>query len=184
MAQPPARFAAAITAALLGGCAAGEAYNFADMPVAMRGVATSGTVAIAIHDTRQVAPGGVPATGMRDALARALKERGAILLPVAPLPGETNTAARARLVETRAQRQVLVTLRDWRADKSMMSTDLHYDVTVAVFDRAGDQLAHHSLRGRDELGNLGLSPNEAIAKAMAKKLDALFEDSRISGALR
>lgn len=181
----PRTVLAAIATSLLCGCAANEAYNFAEMPVAMRGVMISGTVAIAVHDTRrQVPSGGVPATEMRDALARALKERGAVLLPVTSPPGEANSAARARLLETKAQRQVLVTLREWKADKSMMDTNLHYDVTVAVFDQAGNQLAHHSLKGKDELGNLGLSPNEATAKAMAGKLDALFEDWRITGALR
>ena len=199
----------AIVAALLGGCAAGGTYNYAEVPVAMQGVATTGTIAIAVHDTRpyvvsggkkpafvglarggygnpfdvNTESGGPLAIEMRDALARALKARGATVMPVAVTFTDTNTAVRAKLLETRAQRQVLVTLREWKTD-TMMSTDLHYDTTIAVFDQSGNQLAHHSLKGKDELGSLGLSPKEGISRATARKLDAMFDDSRIAGALK
>jgi hypothetical protein len=36
----------------------------------------------------------------------------------------------------------------------------------------------------DNLGNLGLSPNEGIAKASARKLDQLFEDEKVIAALK
>ena len=199
----------AIVAVLLGGCAVGGTYNYAEAPVAMQGVSTTGTIAIAVHDTRpyvvsggkqptfvglarggygnpfdvNTESGGPLATEMRDALARALKSRGATVIPVAVTFADTNTAARGKLVETKAQRQVLVTLREWKTD-TMMSTALHYDTTVAVFDQSGNQLAHHSLKGKDELGSLGMSPSEGISKATARKLDSLFDDSRIAGALK
>ena len=202
-------FAAASVAVLLGGCAVGGTYNYAEMPIAMQGVSTTGTVAIAVHDTRpyvisggkqptfvglarggygnpfdvNTESGGPLAIEIRDALARALKARGATAIPVAVPFADTNTAARARLLETKAQRQILLTLREWKTD-TMMSTDLHYDTTLAVFDQAGNQLAHHSLKGMDPLGSLGLSPKEGISKATARKLDALFDDSRIAGALK
>lgn len=202
-------FAIAGAALLLGSCALGGTYNYAEMPIAMQGVSTTGTIAIGVHDTRpyvvsggkqptfvglarggygnpfdvNTESGGPLAIEIRDALARALRARGATVIPVAVPHGDTNTAARARLLETRAQRQVLLTLREWKTD-TMMSTDLHYDTTLAVFDKDGNQLAHHSLKGMDPLGSLGLSPKEGISKATARKLDSMFEDSRIAGALR
>ena len=202
-------FAIAGAALLLGACAVGGTYNYADMPIAMQGVSTTGTIAIAVHDTRPYVlsgnkqpgfvglarggygnpfdvateSGGPLAIEIRDALARALKARGATPMAVAIPHSDTNTAARAKLLETRAQRQVLLTLREWKTD-TMMSTDLHYDTTLSVYDQSGNQLAHHSLKGMDALGNLGLSPKEGISKATAKKLDSLFDDSRIAGALR
>lgn len=202
-------FAIAIAAVSLGGCAVGGTYNYAEMPIAMQGVATTGTVAIAVHDTRpyvlsgnkqptfvglarggygnpfdvNTETGGTLATEMRDALARALKARGATAVPVVVAHGDSATSARERLMATKAQRLVLVTLREWKTD-TMYRTDLHYDTTVVVYDQNGNQLAHHSLRGMDELGALGLSPKEGISKATARKLDSLFDDSRIAGALK
>jgi hypothetical protein len=202
-------FAIATVAVMLGGCAVGGTYNYAEMPIAMAGVSTTGTVAIGVHDMRpyvasgnkqptfvglarggygnpfdvNTESGGPLAIEIRDALARALKARGATPVAVAIPHSDTNAAARAKLLGTRAQRHVLLTLREWKTD-TMMSTDLHYDTTVAVYDQSGNQLAHHSLKGADTLGSLGLSPKEGISKATAKKLDSLFEDSRIAGALK
>ncbi|MEO7741403.1 MAG: hypothetical protein ABIR98_00520 [Usitatibacter sp.] len=209
MTQPRTGFAVAIAAALLGGCAAGGTYNYAEMPVAMQGVSTAGTVAIAVHDTRpyvvsgskppsfvglmrggygnpfdvNTQSGGTLAVEMRDALAKALRARGATPIPVVVTHEDSARAARERLMATKAQRSLLLTLREWKTD-TMLSTDFHYDTTVAVYDQAGNQLAHHSLKGMDPLGGLGLSPKEGISRATARKLDALFDDSRVAGALR
>ncbi len=206
MRKAPNGFALAVAAALLGACTAAGTYNYAEMPVAMQGVSTSGTIAIAVHDLRpyvvsggkqptfvgfaragygtpsdvNTESGGPFAIEIRDALARALKARGATTVPVTVPFADTNAAARARLLQTRAQRQVLLTLREWKTD-TLMSTDLHYDTTVAVYDQAGNQVAHHSLKGMDELGR---TANEDISRATARKLDALFDDSRIAGALK
>lgn len=202
-------FSVPIAAALLGGCAVGGTYNYAEMPITMQGVSTTGTVAIAVHDTRpyvisggkqpsfvglarggygnpfdvNTESGGPLAIEIRDALAKALKARGATPMPVVVAHGDSSTSVRERLMATKAQRAVLVTLREWKTD-TMMSTDLHYDTTVAVYDQSGGQLAHHSLKGMDALGSLGLSPKEGISKATARKLDALFDDGRIAGALK
>ena len=52
MTKPRTGFAAVAVAALLGGCAVGGTYNYSEMPIAMQGISTTGTVAIAVHDTR------------------------------------------------------------------------------------------------------------------------------------
>jgi hypothetical protein len=78
---------------------------------------------------------------------------------------------------------VLVTLKEWKSD-TMMSTDLHYDVTLQVFDAAGVELASSAIKGMDNLGNLGLSPNEGIARASAHKLDQLFDNENVLAALK
>lgn len=201
--------AALAVASVLGGCAVGQTYSYADAPVGLAGVSTTGPVAIAVHDNRpyvlsgnkppsfvglmrggygnpfdvNTQSGGPLAVEIRDALARALKQRGAAPVPVAVAHSDSASTARARLLEAKARRSVLVTLREWKTD-TMMRTDHHFDTTVAVFDERGNQLATHTLRGMDALGTLGLTPHEGISTASGRKLDALFDDPKIVAALR
>ena len=192
-------------AALLAACAS---QSYSDLPVAMQGVAPSGTVAVAVHDIRPYitsrqkeesfagqqrggygnpfdlkTPNNVPlATEMRDSLVKALKARGASATPVNASPFEQANAVRSRLQEAKARRAVLVVLREWKTD-TMMRTDFLYDTTVHVFDEAGRELASNTLRGTDALG-YSQAGGETITKATAAKLDALFADPRVAGALR
>ena len=195
--------------ALLGGCAVGQTYNYADAPVGLAAVSTAGTVRLAVHDMRPyVLSGNKPETfaglirggygnpfdvntqsgkalaaEIAEALARALRQRGANPVPVAVAASDSAATVQNKLLAAQARRSVLVTLREWKTD-TMMRTDLHYDATVQVFDERGSPIASRTLRGMDALGVLGMTPHEGVSKASAQKLDALFDDPRILAALK
>jgi len=198
-----------LIAAMLGGCAFGRTYSYSDVPVGLQGVASAGTVAVGVQDARpyvlsggktdhfvglmrggfgnpfdvNTQSGGPLAVEIRDAIVRALKARSIAAEPVTIPSSDTVGAAKRRLEQAKARRLVLVTLREWKSD-SMVNTDLHYDAMLIVFDEGGSQLATSSVKGMDNLGSLGLSPNEGIARAAARKIDALFDDEKVIAALR
>ena len=184
MVQNPAmRTVAAALLALLAAACVGPAPspNAPGMTLGLSSVAATGTIAIALHDLRKHdAPG---ASEMREALVKAIESRGARPTPVAVAPSDSLIDIRDKLLDARARRAVLVTLREWRVDRVMLRAEFHYDATVSVFDERGSQLASNSLRGTDALG-YSQAGGETITKATAAKLDALFADPLIAGALR
>jgi cobalamin biosynthesis Mg chelatase CobN len=197
--------AALAVALLLAACAS---QNYADMPIAMQSVGASGTIAIAVHDTRPYianknkeesfvglqrsgygipydlkTPNGTPlAIEMRDSIAKALKARGASPVPVTVAVSDSSAAARAKLQQSKARRSVLVTLREWKTD-TLMRTDFHYDTSLAVFDEGGRELASSSAKGVDGLG-MSAAGGPEITQASAKKIEALFSDPKVAAALR
>ena len=196
-------------AAVLGGCAFGRTYGYTDAPVALQGISSSGTVAVGVQDKRPyVASGnksdkfvglmrggfgnpfdvntqsGSPlAIEMRDALVKSLKAKGINVSPVAIGYSESDAGVKRTLLATSARRLVLVTLGEWKSD-TYMRTALHYDVTVEVMDEKGNSVATNQIKGNDNLGGLGLSPDEAIAAAFVKKFDVLFDNEKIIAALK
>ncbi len=198
-----------VAAAIVGGCAVGRTYNYAETPIALQGTSSAGIVAVGVEDERPyVLSGNKPerfvglmrggfgnpfdvntksgrpfAEELRDAIVRAMKARGIQAVPVAIPVRDTPAAATQRLVATKARRSVLVMVREWKSD-TMMATDLHYDLTLAVLDAGGNRLAESTLRGMDNLGSLGLSPDEGISRASARKIDMLFEDAKVAAALK
>ena len=195
--------------AILGGCAFGQQYSYADAPVAMQGVSSTGTVALGVQDQRSyvlsgnkserfvglqrggfgnpfdVTTAGAPlAEEYRDAIARAMKARGVSVTPVTIPLRDTMSAAKQKVLDAKARRAALVTLREWKSD-TMMNTDLHYDVTLTIFDEAGKELAASSIKGSDNLGNLGLvSAKDGVSKVTALKIDQLFDDEKVRAALK
>ena len=116
-------------------------------------------------------------------MVKAIEARGARPTPVAVAPADSLIDIRDKLLDARARRAVLVTLREWRVDRVMLRAEFHYDATVSVFDERGSQLASNSLRGIDALG-FSQPGGEAITRATAAKLDALFADPLIAGAFK
>ena len=57
-----------------------------------------------------------------------------------------------------------------------MNTALLYDVTLEVMDDKGNSLGTNRIKGNDNLGSLGLSPDAGIPAAFAKKFDMLFDN--------
>jgi hypothetical protein len=191
-------------AATLGGCAVGGTQNYADAPPGLQAVASSGTVAVGVQDARpyvasgakpekfvglrrggygnpfdvSTQSGGALALEMRDSIAASLKARGISAYPVAIAVSDAPADARRKLGESRARRLVLVTLREWKSD-TMMNTDLNYDVTLAVFDESGRQLATSSVKGMDSLGS---SPS--MSAVSSRKIDQLFADDKVVAALK
>jgi hypothetical protein len=197
-------------AAILGGCAFGQTYSYSDVPVTMQSVSSAGSVAVAVQDQRSyvlsgakspqfvglqrggygnpfdvnTASGGPFADEFRDAIARALKARGISVVTLSIPVRDPASTAKQKLLDAKARRAALVTVREWKSD-TMMNTDLHYDVTLAILDEAGNPLASSAIKGLDNLGHLGLmSPKEGIGQATARKIDQLFDEEKIRAALK
>jgi hypothetical protein len=173
------RIIAALALALLAGACASQSYS--ELPIGLQSVASSGNVAIAVHDIRPyiAVP---PSIEMRDSLIKALKARGVATVPVAIAVTDSPIAAREKLLDAKARRSVLVTLREWKTD-TLMRTDFLFDVTVSVLNERGGELATNTLRGTDALG-YSQAGGDTITQATAAKLDKLFADPLIVGALR
>lgn len=202
-------FCVLLGVALLGGCAFGRTYSYSDVPIAMQAISSSGSVTVAVVDDRPyVLSGGKPdrfvglmrggfgnpfdvntqsggplAEEVRDAIVKSLKARGISGTPVAIPSGTSVAAAKRKLLETKPRRGVLVDLREWKSD-SMINTDLHYDVTLTVFDDRGNETATSTIKGLDNLGSLGVSPNDGISRATARKFGSLFDDDKVIAALK
>ena len=195
--------------AILGGCAVGRSVSYADAPAAMGSLSSSGSVAVAVQDERPyVLSGGKPdrfvglmrggfgnpfdmntksgaplADDLRDAIVRAMKARGINAMPVTVALREQSSAVKGKLLDAKARRSVLVSLKEWKSD-TLMNTDFHYDVTTTVFDANGNQLASSTMRGMDSLGNLGLTPDDGVQKEVGRKIDRMFDDEKIIASLK
>ena len=191
-------------AASLGGCAVGGTQSYADAPLGLQAVSSSGTVAVAVQDARpfvvsgakpekfvglrrggfgnpfdvSTQSGGALALELRDSIVASLKGRGINAYPVTVSISDKPADARRKLAESKARRLVLVTLTDWRSD-TMMNTDLTYDVALAVFDESGRPLATSSAKGMDSLGS---SPS--MSAVSTRKMDQLFGDDKVVAALK
>lgn len=94
----------------------------------------------------------------------------------------------ASLKATGAHRLVLLTLAKWKSD-TFYNTALIYDATLEIFSSDGSPLATSHVAGRDNLGgNALLGPpthaRQAVPSAAGEKLEELFNDPRIMGALQ
>ncbi|HEX3057981.1 MAG TPA: hypothetical protein VHP62_01380, partial [Usitatibacter sp.] len=67
---------------------------------------------------------------------------------------------------------------------SLLATDIHYDATLVVLDERGEQLATSTIKGVDNLGNLGLTPHEGVHREVGRKIDKLFDDGKVIAALK
>lgn len=188
--------------------ACGLQHSYSSAPLALEGVSTTGTVAVAVHDARPyVVSGNKPASfvglarggwgnpwdvktssgtdlaiEMRDAVVGALKKKGAGASGVVVAPKDGAAKARQALAATGARRLVLIRLDEWKSD-TYMNTSIVYDVNMAVLDAKGDVLATSSARGNDNVGYQA-NPTEGIAGAFMKKIEQLFADPKIVAALR
>lgn len=194
---------------ILSGCAVGQKYQYSNVSIPLSRVSSGGSVAVGVHDVRPyVVSGGKPesfvgllrggfgnpfdvntesgkpmATDMRDAIVKAMRAKGLSVTPIAISPRDETSKAKSALISTNAKKLVLVTINEWKSD-TMMGTELIYDVTLAVLDGKGDQLAVNRVNGRDNLGNLGLRTHAGISAGYARKFDAMFDDDKIVAALR
>jgi hypothetical protein len=197
------------SAFILGGCAVGQKYQYSDVSIPLTRVSSDGPVGVGVHDVRPyVVSGGKPeafvgllrggygmpfdvttesgkpmTTDVRDAIVKAMQKKGLTVTPVAISPRDSASKAKSALVATNAKKLVLVTINEWKTD-SIMNTELIYDVTLAVLDGKGEQLAVNRVNGSDNLGSLGMTPHAGVSAAFARKFDAIFDDDKIIAALR
>ena len=197
-----------LAAAILGGCAFGRTYSYSNTSLNLP-VSSGSSVAVAVQDQRpyvvsgnkperfvglmrggfgnpfdvNTQSGGPIAIEMRDAVVSALKNKGIQTTAVAVAPSDPQARVRRLIADTRAGKGVLVTLKEWKSD-TMMATSLYYDVTLSVIDPQGNVLAENSIKGSDNLGSLGLSPNAGIGATFVKKFEILFDDPKVLAALK
>jgi hypothetical protein len=69
-----------------------------------------------------------------------------------------------------------------------MNVGLSFDVTLAILDRAGTQLAEKRLTGHDNLGGSFWNPpahaRAAVPRAFKAKIEELLNDAAVAAALR
>lgn len=207
----PMRVALAIAILVGTGCAIGTRHQYRDVVAALQ-ASGSGTVAVATHDEREyilngdkkpdfvglqrggygnpfdvrTASGRPLAEDMTDAIAASLRLRGFQATPVTVAHTENASAVRQRLIDTRADRAVLLILNEWKAD-SMTNTELIFSTTLRVLDRAGHVLAEKNLIGSDNLGGSFWNPpahaRKAVPEAFRAKLETLLNSPEVAAAL-
>lgn len=119
-------------------------------------------------------------------IARSLQSKGfkATALSAAPAgaPDVRTLAARAG-----ADRLALVMIHEWKSD-TFMSTALHHELTLQVFDANGSELANNRIAGRTSLGGSAIDPpshaRTAVPQFYRKTLEELFAPDAIVKSLR
>ena len=199
-----------LSALVLGGCAYGRTASYSDASLQIAGPQVSSVaLAVAVQDRRpyvlsgskpekfvglhrggfgnpfdvNTSSGGPLSLELRDSVAKALKAKGFQVTPVVVEMRDSSEAARRKLSEARSRRAALITLTEWKSD-SMINSEIQYDLVLTVLDERGNVLATNASKGTDNIGSQGLSPEEGIQKAFARKLEGLFDDPRVIAALR
>ncbi len=131
------------------------------------------------------------AEDMTYSICSSLRQKGFSCEPLDTKPHEDEEQVKKMLVAAKADKILLLKLRDWRSVTSLrlLSTTLHYDVTLELFDGAGKALARRAARGEPAVeADDSVRPLDAISNAVpgaAKKLlEALLNDEKILAALR
>jgi hypothetical protein len=199
-----------LAAFVLGGCAVGRTASYSDASLNLSAPTVSQVaLAVAVQDRRpyvlsgnkpekfvglmrggfgnpfdvNTASGGPLANEVRNSLQKALAAKGYNVSPVTIEPKDSREVALRKVADARAKRAVVVTLTEFKSD-AMMRSEILYDMTLVVLDERGNTLATNTVKGNDITGYAGLSPEEGIIAAMSKKLEALFDDPKVTSALR
>jgi hypothetical protein len=96
------------------------------------------------------------ATDMGSDIVSAFRASGVEASQMVFAPSLKPTDARQQLVNSGADRSVLITL-EWKSD-TYQRVFLNYDVRLNVFNREGEMLATSQSSGEDNLGDGGLDP--------------------------
>ena len=187
-------------AAVLGGCAFGQKITYSNT---VADVEASGnkSVAVAAHDERPyvvtgdkqpsfvglsrggfgnpfdiLTTSGAPlADEFGESISHSLSERGFKSSLVKVAASQSKRAAMEQLRASGAERLVLIALKEWKSDK-YVRTSLIYDVTVKVFNTAGEELATASFHGDEAVGD--------VPAAFRSKIEEWFSDPKIVAALK
>ncbi|HET9475803.1 MAG TPA: hypothetical protein VFO82_18020 [Steroidobacteraceae bacterium] len=205
-----AKVSALLVAALaLGGCAVGQKFSYADGYIALLPGRSDTPAAVAVLDQRSyilsgdkrenfvglsrggygnpfnvtTKTGAPMAVDMASAVARALEANGqpakAVVVPVA---GGTE-GAKSALLSSGAERLMLFTLREWKTD-TMARTGLWFDVTLDVFDAAGETLASKQITGQEISGGTIVSAEKDAQKWFSEKIGLLLDNRDIASAMK
>lgn len=206
------RFLVLLTAVAAGGCGIGVTHRYDDVtPEVVYRV--RGKIAVAVHDRRSdVVSGrklenfaglsrvrfGIPfnvttesgqplAKEFQNSLAAALERAGARVVRVDLKPATPPDEARRQLLSAGADKSVLLTLREWRAD-TYVNVNLDHDVVLVILGPRGQTLAMRELNGEERIGRSMLNPagtsKEVVPAAYRRKLEALLATPAVADALR
>lgn len=107
-------------------------------------------------------------------VTRALKLGGNSVQSINASPFKGRQGAIQALQASGAERLLLLEIRDWWSD-TLVHTDLHYDLNLAVLNPQGQELGSSSLIGHDELGkrqrperrDVSIATNDILATLLA-----------------
>jgi len=199
-------------AVLCGGCAVGVKHKYDHQELDL-GVSSAESVEVGVLDQRpyvldndkspsfvglsrggfgnpfnvNTESGNPLATDMGTDIVSSLQASGvkAKQMDLAPTLGPDE--ARQKLVGSGAERAVLITLLEWKAD-TYQRVWLHYDVSIDVFNREGQTLATSQRSGEDNLGDGGMDPpshsRKAVPPAFKAIVEGLFHDPAVAAALK
>ena len=202
-------FAITVSALILAGCAVGRTASYSETSIAMPTATGSGTIAVAVQDRRpyvlsankpesfvglqrggfgnpfdvNTSSGGPVAADLRETISRSLTSKGYKVTAVTLAPQESADAVKGKLMAAKAKRSALLTLTEWKSD-TMMNIGILYDATLTIMNEKGQATATSTVKGNDNLGYAGFSPEPTITAGFAKKLDVLFSDPKVAAALQ
>jgi hypothetical protein len=108
----------------------------------------------------------------------------AIHQTVEPVPVSAGTeGAKSALMSTGAERLMLFTLREWKTD-TMTRTGLWFDVTLDVFDAAGELLASRHISGQEIAGGSIVSAEKDAQRLFGEKIGELLDNRDVASALK
>jgi len=120
-------------------------------------------------------------------VARSISESGAKVSTVSVSPSLSQEQAVSELKSTGADRLLLITFPEWKAD-TFNNTALLYDLKAYVSDAEGRLVAESAISGRDNLGGSMLNPpshaKSAVPLAFRRKIEELLNSRQIAKALR
>lgn len=196
----------------LAGCAIGNKYSYNDV-VADIHASGSKTVGVAVLDQRpyvkdgtkspdfvglQRAGFGIPYTVATDSeqplavdmtrvLVASLARKGYNAVPAAVSQADDRDAAWRKLIATKADLLILLTLNEWKSD-TYMTTTLYYDVNMQMRDQDGRIVAEQKLEGSDNLGGDAWNPpshaRQAVPQAFKGKVEELLNNAEVAAALQ
>ena len=122
-----------------------------------------------------------------NAIIAALSSKEAKVSALTVTPDETPEDVRSALAHTKADRQVLLTIKEWKAD-TYTNTALHYNLLISVLDADGTMLALQERVGEDDLGGSFMNPpahaKTAVPAAFKRIIESLLNDNAILAALK
>jgi hypothetical protein len=122
------------------------------------------------------------ATDISESIALSLR-KGGVDAEVLPLErSQSVTDASKQLFSKRAQRTLLLTLREWKGD-SMMRVSFTYDFDLNIFDQAGSLLVKKQVIGDEVLGSSDpFTPGggDKIGTRFRTLMQNLFDDPEVT----
>jgi hypothetical protein len=187
------------------GCAVGQKFSYSDISVSLGSVGAVGKSSVAVLDQRQYVKNGdksetfvglsrggfgnpfdvgtrsgaAMASEMAASIAASLHRNGVKVQTVVVRPADGPEGARQALLRTESDRLLLFTLNEWKTD-TMFRTALHFDVTLDVFDRAGQSLARSRVSGKEVSGGSILSAEKDAQRWFAEKVYELLRDTNVT----